>query len=93
LILEYSCGSREVQLDRLYILQNDKEMFKTGKFEDKNELVDCDHGSLRYHQLEQHLYTGPFWGYSNITARDVKCLKFHGMARDLSQNLKPTRYR
>ncbi|KYM92137.1 GDP-fucose protein O-fucosyltransferase 2, partial [Atta colombica] len=93
LILEYSCGNREVQLDRLYILQNDEEMFKTGKFEDKNELIECDHDSLRYHKLKQHMYTGPFWGYSNVTARDVKCLKFHGMARDLSQNLKPTRYR
>ncbi|XP_018347461.1 PREDICTED: GDP-fucose protein O-fucosyltransferase 2 [Trachymyrmex septentrionalis] len=90
---EYSCGNREVQLDRLYILQNDEEMFKTGKFEDKNELIDCDHNSLRYHKLKQHMYTGPFWGYSNITARDVKCLKFHGMAQDLSQNLMPTRYR
>ncbi|XP_012533688.3 GDP-fucose protein O-fucosyltransferase 2 [Monomorium pharaonis] len=90
---EYSCESREVQLDRVYILQNDEEMFKTGKFEDKNELVNCDRDSVRYHESEQHLYTGPFWGYSNVTARDVKCLKFHGMARDLFQNLMPTRYR
>ncbi|XP_071570352.1 GDP-fucose protein O-fucosyltransferase 2 isoform X3 [Temnothorax nylanderi] len=90
---EYSCGNREVKLDCLYILQNDEEMFKTGKFEDKNELVDCDRGSLRYHELEQHLYTGPFWGYHNVTVRDVKCLKFHGMAHDLSQNLMPTQYR
>ncbi|KAL6262215.1 hypothetical protein P5V15_007311 [Pogonomyrmex californicus] len=89
---EYSQG-REIQLDRLYILQNDEEMFKTGKFEDKNELVDCDHDSLRYHKLGQHLYSGPFWGYYNITVRDVKCLKFHGMAYDLSQNLMPTQYR
>ncbi|KAG5311928.1 OFUT2 fucosyltransferase, partial [Pseudoatta argentina] len=90
---EYSCGNTEVQLDRLYILQNDEEMFKTGKFENKNELIDCDHNSLRYHKLKQYMYTGPFWGYSNITARDVKCLKFHGIAQDLSQNLMPTRYR
>lgn len=90
---EYSCGSREVQLDRLYILQNDEEMFKTGKFEDKNELVDCDRDSLRYRELEHSLYIGPFWGYANVTVRDVRCLKFHGMAHDLSQNLMPTQHR
>lgn len=82
-----------MQLDRVYILQNDEEMFKTGKFKNKNELMDCDRSSLRYHELERHLYTGSFWGYRNITARDVKCLKFHGMTHDLSQNLAPTRYR
>lgn len=90
---EYSCGNREVQLDRLYILQNDEEMFKTGKFEDKNELVDCDRDSLRYRELEHSLYIGPFWGYANVTVRDVRCLKFHGMAHDLSQNLMPTQHR
>ncbi|KAL0102567.1 hypothetical protein PUN28_018099 [Cardiocondyla obscurior] len=90
---EYSFGSKEVQLDCLYILQNDEEMFKTGKFEDKNELIDCNINSLRYHKLENHLYAGSFWGYYNITARDVKCLKFHGMAYDLAQNLMPKRYR
>jgi len=68
-------------------------MFRTGRFEDKNEVVDCNYDSLRYYKLKQHLYTGPFWGYHNITAQDVKCITFHGMASDLYQNLKPTQYR
>lgn len=68
-------------------------MFRTGRFEDKNEVVDCNHDSLSYYKLGQHLYTGPFWGYRNITAQDVKCIIFHGMASDLYQNLKPTQYR
>ncbi|XP_012226759.1 GDP-fucose protein O-fucosyltransferase 2 [Linepithema humile] len=90
---EYSFGSKKIQLDCLYVLQNDEEMFRTGRFEDKNEVVDCNHDSLRYYKLEQHLYTGPFWGYHNITTQDVKCITFHGMASDLYQNLKPTQYR
>lgn len=66
-------------------------MFKTGKFEDKNEVVDCTYERLRYHKLGQ-TYTGPFWDYHNITVKDVKCLKFHGVVSDLYQNLKPIQY-
>ncbi|EZA49132.1 hypothetical protein DMN91_005200 [Ooceraea biroi] len=89
----YSSGDKEIELDCVYILQHDQEMFKTGKFEDKNEVVDCARDSLRYYKLEQHSYAGPFWDYRNVTARDVKCLKFHGTASDLYRNLMPTRYK
>ena len=30
---------------------------------------------------------GPFWGYRNITAKEVKCLSFHGQASQLQQVL------
>ncbi|XP_029169844.1 GDP-fucose protein O-fucosyltransferase 2 isoform X2 [Nylanderia fulva] len=90
---EYSSGSKEIQLDSVYILQNDEEMFKTGKFEDKNEVSECTGDSLKYYKLKHHTYTGPFWGYHNITTQNVKCLKFHGTASYLYQNLKPTQYK
>lgn len=38
---EYPAESGESQLDTVYILQNDEDMFKSGKFEDKNEEVEC----------------------------------------------------
>ncbi|XP_014471925.1 PREDICTED: GDP-fucose protein O-fucosyltransferase 2 isoform X2 [Dinoponera quadriceps] len=90
---EYSSGSKELQVDCVYNLQNDDEMFETGKFEDKNEETDCSRDSLPYHKLDHQTYDGPFWGYRNITAKKVKCLKFHGVASDLYQNLRPTQYR
>lgn len=90
---EYSSGSKEIQLDCMYILQNDEEMFKTGKFEDKNEVTDCILDSLQFYKSKQHIYTSPFWGYRNITTQNVKCLKFHGTASYLYQNLKPIQYK
>lgn len=90
---EYSSGSKEIQLDCVYILQNDEEMFKTGRFEDKNEMSECTGDSLKYYKLKQHTYIGPFWGYHNITTQNVKCLKFHGTTSYLYQNLKPTQYK
>lgn len=93
LILEYSSGNKKMQLDCIYNLQNDDEMFKTGKFEDKNEEVDCIYDSLPYYKLDHQIYEGSFWGYHNITAKEVKCLKFHGAASALYQNLRPMQYR
>ncbi|XP_032671936.1 GDP-fucose protein O-fucosyltransferase 2 isoform X2 [Odontomachus brunneus] len=90
---EYSSGSTKTELDCVYNLQNDDEMFKTGKFEDKNEETDCIRDFLPYHKLDHQTYAGPFWGYHNITAKEVKCLKFHGVASALYQNLRPTQYK
>lgn len=93
MILEYSSETKEIQLDCVYILQNDEEMFKTGKFKDKNEVMNCTHDSLQFYKSKKHIYISPFWGYHNITTRNVKCLKFHGTASYLYQNLKPIQYR
>ncbi|XP_076680037.1 O-fucosyltransferase 2 [Andrena cerasifolii] len=90
---EYPSDSRETQLDVVYILQNDEEMFKTGKFEDKNEIVECSKKLSRYHKLGSESYSGYFWGYRNVTADAVKCVKFHGLISDLKRNLKPSTYR
>jgi len=68
-------------------------MFKIGKFEDKNEIVKCTPDIQQYYKLDKHTHAGLFWGYHNITAQDVKCVKFNGVASDLHQNLMPTRYK
>lgn len=63
------------------MLKNDEEMFRSGNFEDKNQLVDCDTE-----------YPNRYWGYSNVTAGEIKCLIFHGTASGLEQNLYPEIY-
>ncbi|XP_020709832.2 GDP-fucose protein O-fucosyltransferase 2 isoform X2 [Athalia rosae] len=81
------------RIDRVYILQNDEDMFRTGKFEDKNQLIDCNLNQTPYFPTSSNSYTGRFWGHSsNITAADVKCLIFHGTMSDLKQNLYPDIY-
>ncbi|XP_068984190.1 GDP-fucose protein O-fucosyltransferase 2 isoform X1 [Bombus flavifrons] len=90
---EYPSENNKTHLDVVYILQNDEEMFRTGKFEDKNEIIECDDKSLQFHKVESEKYIGYFWGYHNITSKVVKCIKFHGMTSDLKQNLKPNVYR
>ncbi|XP_017884644.1 GDP-fucose protein O-fucosyltransferase 2 [Ceratina calcarata] len=89
---EFPSESGQTQLDNVYVLQNDEEMFRTGKFEDKNEITKCTK-ELQYHKVEANRYGGYFWGYRNVTSRMVKCLKFHGFISSLKQNLKPNVYR
>lgn len=80
-------------MDRVFVLQNDEEMFKTGRFEDKNELTICRNESLRYEKVGVERYAGYFWGYHNVTAQRVDCIVFHGSASALKINLRPFDYR
>nr|XP_033336378.1 GDP-fucose protein O-fucosyltransferase 2 [Megalopta genalis] len=92
-IQEYPTINRHTQLDVVYILQNDEEMFQTGKFEDKNEIVECTDEALQYNKPESVKYGRYFWGYNNVTSETIKCVKFHGMMSDLKQNLQPSIYK
>ncbi|KAK2577524.1 hypothetical protein KPH14_003615 [Odynerus spinipes] len=89
---EYSLKKQETKLDVVYVLQNDEEMFKTCKFEDKNEEMECSLKYLHYRKLKE-VYNGYFWGYSNITVHQVKCILFHGTMSNLEANLHPSIYR
>ncbi|XP_012289250.1 GDP-fucose protein O-fucosyltransferase 2 isoform X2 [Orussus abietinus] len=80
---EYPSEHGTTIVDKLYILQNDEEMFKTGKFEDKNEVVKCLSDS------QQRIVT---WGYSNISMKEVSCLTFHATVSGLRKNLQPKIY-
>ncbi|XP_076751412.1 PUB and ZnF_RBZ domain-containing protein tamozhennic isoform X4 [Xylocopa sonorina] len=90
---EYPSENEQTQLDIVYILQNDEEMFKTGIFKDKNEVVKCTNKLLQFNKIESKKYSGHFWGYHNITSKAIKCIQFHGMISSLRQNLKPNIYR
>lgn len=55
-----------LEIDTLYILQNFENAFEDGVFEEKWELVGpCE-------------YDGHFWGYNNVTAKEVICVRFQG---------------
>ncbi|CAK9833567.1 GDP-fucose protein O-fucosyltransferase 2 [Anthophora retusa] len=90
---EYPSEDEQTNLDIVYILQNDEEMFKTGIFKDKNEIVKCNDKSLQFHKVESKKFIGYFWGYHNITSKAIKCVKYHGTVSYLKQNLKPNVYR
>ncbi|XP_074107565.1 O-fucosyltransferase 2 isoform X2 [Cotesia typhae] len=68
-------------LDKVFVLQNDPKMFETGDFKDKNEIVECNKVILNRRL---------FWGYNNITANEIICIKFHGTASELVVNLNPS---
>lgn len=89
---EFPSENEQTPLDIVYVLQNDEEMFRTGKFEDKNEITECTN-ELQYRKVEDRKYVGNYWGYRNVTCRMVKCLKFHGFVSSLKKNLKPNVYR
>ncbi|KAB0804797.1 hypothetical protein PPYR_01767 [Photinus pyralis] len=66
----------KIKIDQVYILQHYKEMFDTGKFEDKMQIEKCA--------------TKPktnFYFYNNITSDSIKCLSFHGQASHLKKVL------
>ncbi|KAF5280131.1 hypothetical protein FQA39_LY18133 [Lamprigera yunnana] len=61
-----------LNIDNVYILQHYEDMFKTGQFEDKMEFQKCN----------KPIRTN-FYHYNNITSSNIKCLSFHGHAKDL----------
>ncbi|XP_024941370.1 GDP-fucose protein O-fucosyltransferase 2 isoform X1 [Cephus cinctus] len=89
---EYSVDRKEIVLDRVYFLQHDENMFSAGKFVDKNEVASCPENNFPYRKINDK-FAGRFWGYSNITALEVKCIIFHGTTFGLMKNLKPSIHR
>ncbi|KAJ8705729.1 hypothetical protein PYW08_012775 [Mythimna loreyi] len=57
---------KTLELDILYILENYEDAFENGVFEEKWKVIgDCSH-------------SGQFWGYNNVTVKEVLCVKFQG---------------
>ncbi|KAJ9598239.1 hypothetical protein L9F63_011060 [Diploptera punctata] len=74
-------------LDLVYILQHYADAFESGKWEEKFEVEPC-HEDNKYTHVNVGNYRGPFWGYTNITAKQVECLSFHGHASQLQEVIK-----
>ncbi|PSN31421.1 GDP-fucose protein O-fucosyltransferase 2 [Blattella germanica] len=77
----------KTRLDMVYILQHFKDAFEDGKWEEKFEVESC-HEKNNYERVNGGYFRGPFWGYGNITAKEVHCLSFHGHASQLQDVLK-----
>lgn len=60
-----------LEIDILYVLQNYDNAFVDGVFEEKWEIV----GPCKY--------DGFYWGYTNVTAKEVICVKFQGKISQL----------
>lgn len=72
--------SKTLLLDRLYILQNYADAFEGGTFREKWDVIpDCD-------------YDGDYWGYNNVTVKEIICVRFQGKISKLWElvSLHPT---
>ncbi|CAK1587905.1 unnamed protein product [Parnassius mnemosyne] len=55
-----------LEIDRLYVLHNFEDAFENGVFKEKWEITqDCN-------------YVDRFWGYRNVTVKEIVCVKFQG---------------
>lgn len=57
---------KQLIIDTIYVLQNYDNPFENGLFEDKWEVQ------------EECPYVPQYWGYGNITANEIICVKFQG---------------
>ncbi|XP_072379841.1 GDP-fucose protein O-fucosyltransferase 2-like [Diabrotica undecimpunctata] len=64
----------KVVIDEVYNLQHFEDMFETGNFEERMNIEKC-----------QRTYDKTYLFYKNITAKDVKCLSYHGPATKLTE--------
>ncbi|XP_063984607.1 GDP-fucose protein O-fucosyltransferase 2 isoform X2 [Diachasmimorpha longicaudata] len=90
---DYDSTNGVLTLDRVFVLQTDPKIFENNDFRDRNEVTTCDEQNIRFKKLSGDKVKGYFWGYTNITAKDVQCLLFHGTASNLVQNLEPGLYK
>lgn len=59
-------AKKPLQIDTLYVLQNFENPFENGVFEEKWQLTsECE-------------YEGNYWGYNNIEAKEIVCVRFQG---------------
>lgn len=75
-------------VDIVYILQRYPDLFTSGDWSDKWTFTDCE--ETRYKLLKNNNYSGQFWGYKNVTAKEVRCVLFQGPADMLSEILETT---
>lgn len=68
-----------VLIDDVYVLQHFEDMFKTGNFEDRLAVENC----------QSEIQTN-FFFYKNMTAKNMYCLSFHGHTSLLSRILEKT---
>lgn len=60
-----------LEIDTLYVLKNFEDAFENGVFEEK------------WQTLSKCNYNAKFWGYKNVTAKEVVCVEFQGKISQL----------
>lgn len=78
-------------IDTVYILQHYPDAFTSDDWTDKWTYTDCK--ETNYKSLKNNNYAGNFWGYKNITVKEVKCISFQGPAMLLSEIIETTNAR
>ncbi|XP_067003331.1 GDP-fucose protein O-fucosyltransferase 2 [Anabrus simplex] len=89
---EYLSEHKSTEIDEVYVLQHYKDDWESGKWEEKYGIEPCNE-KLPYSATPDGSYTGRFWGYNNFTAKQVRCLSFHGHVSQLKGLLKKTKAR
>ncbi|XP_049952870.1 GDP-fucose protein O-fucosyltransferase 2 [Schistocerca serialis cubense] len=65
-------------IDHVFYLQHPKDLWKDENFEERYSIDECPQ-SIPYRKVTKDgIWRGKFWGYSNLTATDLKCISFHG---------------
>lgn len=78
-ILGVKAKNGMVIVDEVYVLQHFEDMFKTGNFEDRLAVEDC----------QNEIQTNFFY-FDNVTSENMYCLSFHGHTSLLTKILETT---
>lgn len=71
-----------VVIDEVYVLQHFEDMFKTGNFEERLAVDNCQN------EIETN-----FFFYKNVTSKNMRCLSFHGHTSLLTRILETSKAR
>lgn len=86
-VLEMHEVLKEIQdpsLDVVLVLQNFKDAFtESWSWEDKWEFSECINGGSNKYTYKNGKYYSDFWGYNNVTAKELYCVSFQGQAKKL----------
>lgn len=75
-------------IDHVFYLQHPKDLWKEQNFEERFNIDECPQNIPYRKGTKDDMWRGNFWGYSNLTATDLKCISFHGSVSLLVDILK-----
>ncbi|XP_047122240.1 GDP-fucose protein O-fucosyltransferase 2-like [Schistocerca piceifrons] len=64
--------------DHVFYLKHPKDLWKDENFEERCSIDECPQGIPYRKGTKDGMWRGNFWGYSNLTATDLKRISFHG---------------
>ncbi|XP_065343379.1 GDP-fucose protein O-fucosyltransferase 2 [Cloeon dipterum] len=79
---EFLKTQEEWKIDELVILEH-FEFQENSLWEEKLEEVKCRESEIYYWKSNKNEWTGRFWNNPNITAKNLRCMAFQGLATSL----------